>query len=220
MIGNIVYGVSGVTLSWNNDKIPKRIIYCWFGGKEKPPRVQKCMKTWKEQLPGWEFLEINEKNFNVNFNKYTKEAYKNKKYAFVSDVARLWALYNYGGVYLDTDVIVYKPLDKFLKWDFFTGFEQPHYPVTATLGASKENPLIKEMLNKYDTMTFKVEENWEDYITNTMVMSDVIGKYFDRDRTEYQEKDNMAIYPQEVFCNRLRTQNEESYTEHLMTGLW
>lgn len=200
--------------------IPKNILYVWVGDKEKPPKVLECIETWKKNMPDWNYIEINDKTFDFSNNKYCVEAYKNKKWAFVSDYLRLLALYKYGGVYLDTDVIVYKPLDKFLKWDFFTGFEQPHYPVTATLGASKENSLIKEMLDKYDTMTFKVEENWEDYITNTMVMSDVIGKYFDRDRTEYQEKDNMAIYPQEVFCNRLRTQNEESYTEHLMLGMW
>ena len=138
----------------------------------------------------------------------------------VADVARLWALYVYGGVYLDTDVIVYKPLDNFLKWDFFTGFEQPHYPVTATIGVVKNHWLIKEMIDKYDTMTFKVEDSWDKYITNTMVMSDILGKYFDRDKTEFQVRDNMAIYPQEVFCNRLRTQNEESYTEHKMYGMW
>lgn len=200
--------------------VPRNIIYVWVGDKEKPPEVLECIETWKKNMPDWNYIEISDKTFDFSNNKYCVEAYKNKKWAFVSDYLRLLALYKYGGVYLDTDVIVCKPLDKFLKWDFFTGFEQPHYPVTATLGASKENPLIKEMLDKYDTMTFKVEEKWEDYITNTMVMSDVIGKYFDRDRTEYQEKDNMAIYPQEVFCNRLRTQDEESYTEHLMTGMW
>lgn len=200
--------------------ISKRIIYCWFGKGEKPPKIVECMKTWKEQMPDWEFLEINENNFDVNFNNYTKEAYKHKKWAFVSDVARLWALYVYGGVYMDTDVMVYKPLDNFLKWEFFTGFEQPHYPVTATIGAVKGHWLIKKMIDKYNTMEFKVEDSWDKYITNTMVMSDILGEYFDRDSCEFQVKDNMAIYPQEVFCNRLRTQNEESYTEHLMTGMW
>lgn len=128
--------------------------------------------------------------------------------------------YEYGGVYLDTDVFVYKSLDRFLKHDFFTGFEQPHYPVTATMGAIKGSPIIKEMLDEYKDKKFKVQDNWEDYETNTMIMSDVLGRYFDRDKVEYQEKDNMAIYPQEVFCNRLLTNKEESYTEHLMFGNW
>ena len=98
--------------------IPKRIIFCWFGGKEKPENVQNCINTWKQNMPDWEYLEINESNFDINYNEYVKSAYESKKWAFVSDVARLWALYNYGGVYMDTDVMVYKPLDKFLNYDF------------------------------------------------------------------------------------------------------
>ena len=121
---------------------------------------------------------------------------------------------------MDTDVMVYKPLDKFLKHDFFSGFEQPNYPVTATMGAIQESPLIKEMLDQYTNKRFELYDNWEQYETNVIIMSKVLEKYFDRSKAEYQEKDNMAIYPQEVFTNRLKTTNEESYTEHLMLGSW
>jgi len=199
--------------------IPKRIIFCWFGGKEKPEKVQNCIKSWKENMPDWEYLEINESNFDINYNEYVKSAYENKKWAYVSDVARLWALYNYGGIYMDTDVVVYKSLDKFLNYDFFTGFEQVHYPVTATMGAIKDNELIKEMLDIYDTKVFQTHENWHDYETNTMIMSDIIGKYFDRDRMECQEVDNMAIFPRETFCWHEQL-NNEVYTRHLMFGSW
>ena len=192
--------------------IAKRIIYCWFGG-EKPQKVLDCMKTWKEKLPDWELLEINESNFDIHFNKFVEEAYKNKKYAFVSDVARLWALYEYGGVYMDTDVIVNKNLDIFLGYDFFTGFEQPYYPVTAIMGSVKNNMLIREMLESYNNREFKVQDDWTKYETNTMIMSDVIGKYFDRYNDRLQEKDNMAIYPSNIFC-------KGDYTKHLMTGMW
>ena len=198
--------------------IPKRIIYCWFG-TEKPENVQNCIKTWKEKMPDWEYLEINENNFDINYNEYVKSAYENKKWAYVSDVARLWALYTYGGVYMDTDVLVYQPLDEFLKHSFFTGFEQSHYPVTATMGAEKGNKLIKEMLDVYNNKTFQTHENWEDYETNTMIMSDIIGKYFDRDKVEYQECDNMAIYPRETFCWH-EVLNDKVYTQHLMFGSW
>ena len=198
--------------------IPKRIIYCWFG-TEKPENVQNCIKTWKEKMPDWEYLEINESNFDINYNEYVKSAYANKKWAYVSDVARLWALYTYGGVYMDTDVLVYQPLDKFLKHSFFTGFEQSHYPVTATMGAEKGNKLIKEMLDVYNNKTFQTHENWEDYETNTMIMSDIIGKYFDRDKVEYQECDNMAIYPRETFCWH-EVLDDKVYTQHLMFGSW
>ena len=192
--------------------IAKRIIYCWFGG-EKPQKVLDCMKTWKEKLPDWELLEINESNFDIHYNKFVEEAYKNKKYAFVSDVARLWALYEYGGVYMDTDVIVNKNLDIFLGYDFFTGFEQPYYPVTAVMGSVKNNMLIREMLEVYNNKEFKVQDDWTKYETNTMIMSDVIGKYFDRYNDRLQEKNNMAIYPSNIFC-------KGDYTKHLMTGMW
>lgn len=170
-------------------------------------------------MPNWEYLEINENNFDINYNDYVKSAYENKKWAYVSDVARLWALYNFGGVYMDTDVIVYQLLDKFLNHDFFTGFEQQHFPVTATMGAKKGNELIKEMLDVYDNKIFETHENWYEYETNTMIMSDIIGKYFDRDKVEYQEKDNMAIYPRETFCWH-EEMSDDVYTQHLMFGSW
>lgn len=199
--------------------IPKRIIYCWFGGKEKPQSVINCMNTWKQFMPDWEYLEINENNFDIHYNKYVEDAYNNKAWAFVSDVARLWALYKYGGIYMDTDVIVFQPLDKFLHHDFFTGFEQVHYPVTATMGAKQGNMLVKEMLDIYDTKTFEIKESWHEYETNTMIMSDIICKYINRDKMEYQESNGVAIYPRHTFCYS-DEQNSEVYTRHCMFGSW
>ena len=200
--------------------IPKRIIYCWFGGNEKPEGVKNCIKTWKEKMQDWEFLEINEDNFNISYNKYVEEAYKYKKWAFVSDVARLWALYNYGGIYMDTDVLVYQSLEKFLKHDFFTGFENVHYPVTAVMGAVKGNNLIKKMLDVYDEKKFELKKNWYEYETNTVIMSDILSEIFDRDRNEYQEVDNMAVYPRKTFCNYEGIEDSETYTRHMMFGSW
>lgn len=197
----------------------RRIIYCWFGGNEKSSEIQECIKTWKKNMPDWEYIEINESNFDINYNEYVKKAYECKKWAFVSDVARLWALYNYGGIYMDTDVIVYKPLDKFLNYDFFTGFEQLHYPVTATIGSKKGCDLIKEMLDVYESKTFELKNNWYEYETNTKIMSNILGKYFNRDDMNYQEVNNMAIFPRETFCYH-DTLNEEVYTKHCMFGSW
>ena len=179
--------------------LPKRIIYCWFGGKPKPENVINCINTWKENMPDWEYIEINESNFNIHYNKYVEDAYNSKAWAFVSDVARLWALYEFGGIYMDTDVIVYKPLDKFLKHNFFTGFEQTHYPVTATMGAEPGSSLIKELLDVYNDKKFEMHDNWQDFETNTMIMSDIIGKYIDRDKNEYQENNGIVVYPRETF---------------------
>ncbi len=198
--------------------IPKRSIYVWVGGKEKPEAVKKCIDSWKKHMPDWEYLEINEDNFDVNINEYCKKAYGSKHWAYVSDIARLWALYTYGGIYMDTDVFVYKPLDKFLIHNFFTGFEQVHYPITATMGANKGNELIKEMLDTYDTKIFETHENWYEYETNTMILSDVLSKYFDRDNMAYQENEKGAIYPKETFCNG--DIDENTYARHLMLGGW
>lgn len=200
--------------------IPKRIIFCWFGGKEKPQNVMNCIQTWKDKMPEWEYLEINESNFDINYNEYVKEAYKNRMWAYVSDVARLWALYNYGGIYMDTDVEVYKPLDEFLNEEAFTGFECEHYPVTATLGARKGNPVIKLMLDFYNCKDFITYENWQDYIkyqeTNTCIMSNILGLLgIDRDRNETQRIKHFTVYPQSYFFTK-----DEGYTYHSFNGSW
>ena len=204
------------------NKIPKNIIYVWVGDKPKPQKVLDCIKTWKEQMPEteWNYIEINDNTFDISENKYCQGAYNVKKWAFVSDYLRLKALYEYGGIYMDTDVVVYKSLDEFLKYDFFTGFEQLHYPVTATMGCIKDNELVKEMLDVYDNKEFVMHNNWWEYETNTVIMSNIIGKYFDRDRMEYQEKDNMAIYPRETFCSWEGDKPDNVYTQHLMFGSW
>ena len=197
----------------------KNILYCWLPkGSPKPQKVLDCIETWKQQMPDWNFIEVNEETFDID-NKYFKDAYNNKHWAYASDYLRLKALYEIGGIYMDTDVICYKPLDKFLKHEFFTGFEQSHYCVTATMGANKGNKLIKEMLDIYETKVFETHENWGDYETNTMIMSDILGKYFDRDKMEYQEINNMAIYPRETFCYNEEI-NDNVYTKHCMYGLW
>ena len=103
--------------------IPKIIHYCWFGGKEMPELMQKCIASWKQHLPDYELHLWNEQNFDLDRFPYAREAYDNKKYAFVSDVARLWALKEYGGIYLDTDVEVLRPLDDFLHLPAFMGYE-------------------------------------------------------------------------------------------------
>jgi hypothetical protein len=106
------------------NKIPKIIHYCWFGGKALPPLALKCIESWKKYCPDYEIIEWNESNFDLDYNIYVKEAYKEEKWAFVSDVARLYAVYVHGGIYLDTDVEIIKPIDNFLDSSMFIGFEK------------------------------------------------------------------------------------------------
>lgn len=203
--------------------IAKRVIYCWFGGKEKPQKVLDCIETWKKYMPEpeWEYLEINESNFDINYNEYVKKAYENKHYAYVSDVARLYALYNYGGYYLDTDVEIFKSLETFKNEEFFTGWEQPKYPICAVMGANKGNKVIKEMLEQYEKEKFETHVNWWEYRTNTMIMSDIIGKYIDRNKYEYQSTNGITVYPRKYFTkNDNGIIDEETYAEHKMFGSW
>ena len=110
--------------------IPKIIHYCWFGHGEMPDLAQKCIASWHKYMPDWDFKLWNEDVFDVSIVPYTKEAYEAKKFAFVSDYVRLWALFKEGGLYLDTDVEVFKSFDDLLKYNAFAGFEgSKHMPV-------------------------------------------------------------------------------------------
>lgn len=200
--------------------IPKTIHCVWFGRGEKSDRAKLCIESWKKYLPDYEIIEWNEDNFDINFNKWTKKSYEDKKYAFTSDVARLWALYNYGGIYMDTDVEVYKPLDEFLSEEGFTGFEDINYPVTATLGAEKGNPVIKKMLDYYNDLDFILYDDWRDYIknerTSTCIQSNVLGELgIDRTKNEIQHIDHFTVYPQSYFFTK-----DEGYTYHSFGGSW
>lgn len=150
--------------------IPKTIHYCWFGGKEKPRSVRKCLLTWKKHLTDYKIIEWNEQNFDVNAFAYTKAAHKHQKYAFVSDYVRLHVLEHYGGIYFDTDVEVLKSFDEFLELPGFIGYESPNCLGTAVMAAEKGNPLIKEFLAYYDTVIF--DENH--LVANTNIISNIV----------------------------------------------
>lgn len=139
--------------------INKTIHYCWFGGNKKPAIVKKCIKSWKKFCPDYEIIEWNENNFDINCNKFVKDAYKKKAWAFVSDYARLKVIYEYGGIYLDTDVELIKKIDDLLINDFYIGIQQSGNYATTGLGfgAIKKNEIVKEMLEIYDKIEFDYE---------------------------------------------------------------
>lgn len=199
--------------------IPKIIHYCWFGKKEKPDMVKKCIETWKTNMPDYEIKEWNEDNLDINKFLYAKQAYKEKMWGFVGDPIRIWLLYEYGGIYLDTDIEVYKPFNEMLDKKFFIGFEQPHYFSNATIGAEKGNELLKEILDEYEKKQFIKKQNWWEYETGPMVVTDVLSKYVDRDSMEFQENDKLTVYPKKYFVRHEKL-DEEVYCRHLMLGSW
>lgn len=201
--------------------IPKVIHYVWLGRGEKSEKIKKCIESWKRCMPDWTIKEWNEDNFDINYNDFTRRSYEKGQYAFTSDVVRLYALYHEGGIYMDTDVFMYKSLEPFINDPAFTGYEDVNYPVTATMGAQKGNPIIKLMLDYYDCIDFKTYPNWQDYITNqetnTCIMSNILGMLgIDRQAFNYkQEIKGFVVYPQSYFFTK-----DEGYTYHNYTGSW
>lgn len=131
--------------------IPKTIHYCWFGKTKKDPLIERCIDSWKKHCPDYAIVEWNENNFDVYSHPFTDFAYSEKKWAFVSDYARFKILYEYGGIYLDTDMLLLKNLDILLKNKFFTAYEKGNFLSCGAIGAEKGHKLIQKCLNHYDT---------------------------------------------------------------------
>ena len=195
--------------------IPKKIHYVWVGGNEKNNTIKQCMKTWGKHLEGYEVIEWNENNFDIDSHPFVKAAYKAKKWAYVSDFIRAYVIYKYGGIYLDTDILVLDNFDRFLNNRAFVGFENPQYPFTAVFGAEPGHPLVKDMIEYYDRLDehkFDFEKN------NTISVSDLlIKKYHCKVGNKFQILDeDIAVYPDTVLCNP----SENSISIHVFTGTW
>lgn len=205
--------------------IPKIIHYCWFGKNPKSSFIKNCISSWEKILKDYQIIEWNEENFDIKINKYVEQAYDMKKWAFVSDYARLWALYNYGGIYLDTDVEVLKSLDEFLTDLAFTGYESSDCPITAVFGAEKHNNLIKQLMAQYDNRLFIKENGEMDLTTNTIQITEFLLSNGIKPNGKLQVIDGLKIYPQIYFCpnNFLRIWNipsSKSFTIHHFDSSW
>lgn len=208
-------------------KIPKIIHYCWFGRGQIPEEAIEYMKSWKKYCPDYKIIEWNEETFDISSNKYVKEAYENKKFAFVTDFVRLYALYNYGGIYMDTDVEVIKSLDPFLKNNAFSGFEDNMSIPTGIMGATKGNLWIGDMLHEYDNIGFVKEDGTFDLTTNVIrITQNTVDLYgLKRDNTLQTLKDTVTLYPSEYLCPKswrtgLITITDNTHTIHHFSGSW
>ena len=205
--------------------IPKIIHYCWFGRGEKPELALKCIESWKQWCPDYEIVEWNEDNFDISSNQYVKEAYEAKKYAFVSDYVRLYAMYTVGGIYMDTDVMVLKNLDEYLENKAFCGFEVATKINTGTLGCVREFPLFQKLLADYGERKFVQPDGTFDMTTNVEMISAFMIPLGFVPNGEKQTVEGLTIYPQNVFCPEHKRLEDSAYmadtaTIHYFAGSW
>lgn len=158
--------------------IPKIIHLCWFSNDAYPKVISKCLATWDKYLKGYEIMLWNFDRFPKGKSKWVDEAFENKKYAFAADYIRAYALYNYGGIYLDSDVEVLKNFDEFLDLPYILGRESDSGQIeAAVMGSEKGNPMFKELLDYYDNRNFIMEDGTFDTRPLPGIMMEIIAKY-------------------------------------------
>lgn len=206
--------------------IPKIIHYCWFGRGPMPELALKCIDSWHKYMPDYQYKLWNEDNFDINSVPYVKEAYEARKFAFVTDYVRLYALYKEGGIYMDTDVEVLKPYDDLLLLSGFIGFEgSKHTPVgTGTIASIPHGEWVTEQMSAYEGIRFVQSDGSLDLTTNPLRISAIMkAKGFIQNGQEQDYKD-MHVFPVDYFCPRqtngeyLLTEN--TYCDHHFMGSW
>lgn len=176
--------------------IPKKIHYCWFGRGELTVKAKKCIQSWKKYCPDYEIIEWNEDNFDVHQNEYTKKVYTEKKYAFLSDYARLKVVYEHGGVYLDVDVELVKSLDDLLENDAFFGFETKEFINTGVgFGAKRGSTAVKTLLEEYNQLL----DGTKDVIGCPKLNTEGLIKLGLERNGQLQKLDECTVYPAEYF---------------------
>lgn len=194
--------------------IPKIIHYCWFGGNPLPDDAKRCIESWKKYCPDYKIIEWNETNYDVNSNEYMKDAYKEKKWAFVSDYARVDVVYTYGGIYMDTDVELVKGLDSLLNDRMYCGWEMrdplldkmgKEYENSVAFGlgfgAEKKHPALKDILDLYQNLSFYNDDGTLNLLACPHYQTEILKKYgLDVSTRSYQRLgDGIVVYEEEVF---------------------
>lgn len=195
--------------------IPKVIHYFWFGGGELSPIMKKCIESWRKFAPDYEIKEWNESNFNINYCDYTRKAYEEKKYAFVADVARLDVIYRLGGIYMDVDVELLKPMDELLKYeDGWMCFMNERF-IASGLGfaAPPKCNLIKYLLENYKSMEFNLKRGIFNKVCTQIETEAIMKMYSTFRRNNKLQKMNDGV----VF---LPTAINQDYFLHYGAGTW
>lgn len=188
--------------------IPKTIHYCWFGGNPIPPELQRCIDSWHKYCPDYEIIRWDESNYNVSAIEYAKEAYEAGFYAFVSDVARLLIVYERGGIYMDTDVELIKPLDLVLDNDYFLAIQTCIRKRLGVIeintglgfGAVVLNPVVKALLDDYQNVRFKLPDGTYNIMPCPTRNSRVIKRLGWHGRNDTVQLNGGTIYSSEYFC--------------------
>lgn len=201
--------------------IPKKIHYCWFGGTPKPKSVLNCIESWKRVCPDYEIVEWNENNFDIQSIKYCAEAYSCKKWAFVSDVVRVHALFAEGGIYMDTDVEAVRSFDDLLHCPAFFGFEGTQWVATSTIGAEAGNPIIGRFVESYSKRPFIKDNASLDLDTNVMVLTALLtSEYGVVLNGKEQMHEFFHLFPTDYFTPYDYISGRIRKTEHTHTIHW
>ncbi|MEQ5729666.1 glycosyltransferase family 32 protein [Providencia alcalifaciens] len=210
--------------------IPKIIHFCWFGRSEYDSLINKCMESWHLHCPEYKIIKWDEDNFDVEHNLFVSQAYKNKKFAFVSDYVRLYALKNFGGIYLDTDVEIIGNINSFLSNKAFTGFEDNDKLTTSIIGCEKGHSWIIKILEYYNDREFILNDGSFDMKPNTEIITEITNKYFKYNglydsNTTLSYDDLLKVYPWHYFSPKSHVdgiirKSNETVTIHHFNGSW
>lgn len=194
--------------------IPKIIHYCWFGRNPKPEIIDKCLASWKKYCPDWEIREWNEENFDVSAFPYAQEAYAAKKWAFVSDVARLYAVYECGGIYLDTDVELLQSIDGFCEYDAVFAFEtELNINTGIGFGACKHHGAVESMLKAYENRHFLKENGKLDLSPCPKLNTEALREY----HPDFQRNGKPQLFDG---VRILSFSEYAAFAKHYGTGTW
>ena len=207
--------------------IPKRIHYCWLGRNPKPKSVVKCIESWKKYCPDYEIIEWNEDNLDISSNLYSEQAYDAKAWAFATDYFRLWIVYTYGGIYLDTDVQIIKPLDPLLTNRAFMGFEEEQALNTGLgFGAEAGSAFLAENMKVYETLVFRNADGTYNRTPAPLYSTEVAKSYgLTNDTGKIQTVLDLTCYPREYFApkdyftGRLHV-TKNTYSIHHYDSTW
>jgi mannosyltransferase OCH1-like enzyme len=191
-----------------------------------PDMAKKCINSWKKKCPDYEIIEWNEDSFDISSSPlYVRQAYEAKKWAFVTDYVRLWAMTQFGGICMDTDVEVVRPLNRFLEHQAFSGFEDDTNIPTGIMACEKGFPLFEEFLHYYDDASFFNPDGSINYTTNVVIMTEICLRHGLQQNGQYQVVDGFALYPRDVFCplehgSGIMRKSRQTTTIHWFSASW